>query len=544
MRFFLERYHRPAFFITWFLINLIQAAFTGLMDDEAYYWVYSQYPAWGYFDHPPMIAWLIKAGSMIFNGTLGVRFFIVLLNTLTLLLISNLLEKKNDYLFYAIAGSLMVAQIGGIIAVPDLPLLFFTSLFFLLYKRFISHTNFLNAILLGTGIALMLYSKYHGVLIVFFTLLSNIKLLAKYQTYIVAAVTLLLFAPHIFWQIEHDLPSIQYHLIERNASEYRIRYTSEYVFGQFALAGPIVGWLLLYAAFNYKSNSVSERALKFSMVGIYAFFLVSTFKGRVEANWTVPAFIGLIVLSHQFLIDKPNFQKWLYRLLPISLILVLVVRIFMGAPVSRVNEISKDEFHGNKEWVAEVNSKSNGLPVVFIDSYQSPSKYMFYSGNISLGLNTVQYRRNNYNYWPIEDSLIGKKVIVIGAKDSLLTGNFQHAYLEKSGYRIIDNYFSFSKVQLKDLELSGNKLSFLAKSPANYLSLFKNPEYANVKILFAVITPDVRVEYIATGLSVSDIQNEEQQFNIDFPLNFKEGQLVKLAIESSVDPSLNSISIK
>lgn len=544
MRSFLEKYHRPAFFISWFLINVIQAAFTGLMDDEAYYWVYSQYPAWGYFDHPPMIAWLIRAGSFIFDGTLGVRFFIVLLNTLTLVLISKLLEKKNDFLFYAIAGSLMVAQIGGIIAVPDLPLLFFVSLFFLLYKRFAEHTNFLNSILLGTGIALMLYSKYHGVLIVFFTLLSNIKLFTKYQTYIVAAVALLLFAPHILWQIEHDLPSVQYHLFERNASEYKIRFTTEYVFGQFALAGPIVGWLLLYAAFNYKSTSLSERALKFSMVGIYAFFLLSTFKGRVEANWTVPAFVGLIVLSHQFLVNKPNSRKWVYRLLPVTLILVLGVRIFMAAPIDRVASISKDEFHGNEEWVEEVNLKANGLPVVFTNSYQSPSKYMFYSGNISMGMNTPRYRRNNYNFWPIEDSLIGKKVIVVGAKDTVLKETFQHVYLKESGYCIVENYFSFSKVQLKDLELTGNKLSFLAKSPKNYLQLFQEPGYSNSRILFAVITEDVGIEYVPTGLTVRDFRSEEQQFTIDFTLNLKEGQIVKLAIESSVDPSLNSTSIK
>ncbi len=544
MRSFLEKYHRPAFFISWFLINFIQAAFTGLMDDEAYYWVYAQYPAWGYFDHPPMIAWLIKAGTFIFNGTLGVRFFIVLLNTLTLVLISKLLEKKNDFLFYAIAGSLMVAQIGGIIAVPDLPLLFFASLFFLLYKRFAEHTNLLNSILLGTGIALMLYSKYHGVLIVFFTLLSNLKLFARYQTYIVTAVALLLFAPHIFWQIEHDLPSVQYHLFERNASEYKFGFTTEYVLGQFALAGPIVGWLLLYAAFKYKSTSLSERALKFSMVGIYAFFLLSTFKGRVEANWTVPAFVGLIVLSHQFLVDKPNSRKWIYRLLPVTLVLVLVVRIFMAAPIERVAAISKDEFHGNREWVEEVSSKANGIPVVFTNSYQSPSKYMFYSGNISMGLNTPRYRRNNYNFWPIEDSLIGKKVIVIGAKDSLLKDTFQHGYLKESGYTFVEHYFSFSKVQLKDLELKDNKLSFLAKSPENYLPLFQLADYANARILFAVITPDVGVEYIPTGLTVKEIFKEEQQFDIAYPLNLKKGQIVKLAIESSVDPSLNSTSIK
>ncbi len=33
---------------TWFLINLLQALFTGLHPDEAYYWMYSKFLDWGY----------------------------------------------------------------------------------------------------------------------------------------------------------------------------------------------------------------------------------------------------------------------------------------------------------------------------------------------------------------------------------------------------------------------------------------------------------------------------------------------------------------
>jgi hypothetical protein len=40
----------------WLLINLIQAYFTGIAHDEAYYWMYSNNLAWGYFDHPPMVS--------------------------------------------------------------------------------------------------------------------------------------------------------------------------------------------------------------------------------------------------------------------------------------------------------------------------------------------------------------------------------------------------------------------------------------------------------------------------------------------------------
>jgi 4-amino-4-deoxy-L-arabinose transferase-like glycosyltransferase len=75
--------------IAWFLINLIQAYFMEIMSDEAYYGLYAANPAWGYYDHPPMIALLIRISSFIFSGNLGIRFMTVFLQTGTLILIWN-----------------------------------------------------------------------------------------------------------------------------------------------------------------------------------------------------------------------------------------------------------------------------------------------------------------------------------------------------------------------------------------------------------------------------------------------------------------------
>ena len=59
MKFFFQKNHRLLFYTSWLLLALAQSASTELIADEAYYWVYSQFPAWGYFDHPPMIAFLV-----------------------------------------------------------------------------------------------------------------------------------------------------------------------------------------------------------------------------------------------------------------------------------------------------------------------------------------------------------------------------------------------------------------------------------------------------------------------------------------------------
>ena len=49
----------------WLIVQSIVAFNAELFHDEAYYWLYSKYPDWGYFDHPPLVAMLIKIGNFI-----------------------------------------------------------------------------------------------------------------------------------------------------------------------------------------------------------------------------------------------------------------------------------------------------------------------------------------------------------------------------------------------------------------------------------------------------------------------------------------------
>src|SRR6056297_3894152 len=85
-----------------FALNLIQASITELIYDEAYYWYYAQDMAWGYFDHPSMVAFLIKISGFLFDGELGVRFMSCLLSAGTYILLWLLIDnpKKKDYVVH------------------------------------------------------------------------------------------------------------------------------------------------------------------------------------------------------------------------------------------------------------------------------------------------------------------------------------------------------------------------------------------------------------------------------------------------------------
>lgn len=546
---FFRKNHLTVFFICWFLLGIIQAAGTELFDDEAYYWVYSQFPAWGYFDHPPMIAWLIKAGGIFFNGEAGIRFFIVVLNTATLYIIYRLLRTKDDALFYLISFSFAVAQIGGMIAVPDLPLLFFVALFFYIYRDFVESPRLLNAVLLGCTVSLMMYSKYHGLIIVLSTLLSNPSLFRRPHTYLVAGISLLLYAPHLYWQYTHDFPSVRYHLFERNARHYQFLFTAEYLMGQLLVAGPIIGWLFLWASFRFRPITITERALKYTMVGTYLLFLVSTLKGRVEANWTTPAFVSLIILSHQYLVDKPKLRRIVVTTLPITLVFVLAGRIYMLMDIEPLKFIKKDEFHQNIVWTREIRDSANGANVVFLSSYQRASKYWFYTGDTAFSLNNPSYRRNNYNYLPLEDSIFNEPAFVVAGWDSsVFNVPFQSSAIRQSGGARVKNYFSFSRIRVEDMEIDqkSKQIAFTVITPANYLPYMQQSPMDTATIYLAIVAELKPVLYYSTGIQVSDIKAQQCRFMVPIPATLPPGRYpAKMVISSclSGQPSLNSTGI-
>ena len=134
----------------WWVINLLQAAFTGLANDEAYYWYFAQHLDWGYFDHPPMVALLVWLSSWM-PGTLGIRFFATLLQPLYLLIFWHLIKpsdatRRDALLYVLLCFSQPLLQLYGFMALPDAPLMMCTVLFLWAFKRFDNNTNIANAL--------------------------------------------------------------------------------------------------------------------------------------------------------------------------------------------------------------------------------------------------------------------------------------------------------------------------------------------------------------------------------------------------------------
>ena len=443
-----------------FLINLLQSYFTELIFDEAYYWYYAQKMAWGYFDHPPMVALLIKIGTSFLPGELGVRFMSCVLSILSLIILWLLIDnpKKNNFIphFFILVFSMTLMNAYGFFTLPDTPLLFFTTLFLYYYKKFIAAPSVLLAIALGVVMAALMYSKYHAVLVIIFVLLSNIKLVLNKYAWLAVIIALLCYTPHFIWLFQNDFISIKYHISERPNRGYEFGdFTLGFFINLVALFGFTFPWIYK-ALFKTKSTDQFTKALLFLIYGVLLFFFVSSFNRRIQTQWIIVICIPLVVLAFNFMVQNDNAKKWIFRMGLVNIVILLYARLaLVYPPLSPLVY----EAHGNKEWVGALQSQIGTTPVVFENSYRLAPMYAFYSGSTTFSLNNIMYRQNQYSIDESESKIQHERVLYVSKY--MKQGDISFEMPNKSLFygTYIEDFESFRKLRcyIADVAVSRTK---------------------------------------------------------------------------------------
>lgn len=455
---FLINYKRSAkiagiLFSIWFILNILQANFTELFHDEAYYWTWAQDLAWGYAEHPPAVACMIWAGGFL-PAELGVRFFAVIINTLALFLVYSLTDKKNTVLFFALFLCMPLVHIAGILAVPDAPFIFFVCLYFYAFRKFLTKENIVHSCLLAVAVAGMLYSKYHAGMVLFFTLLSYPKLLINRYFWLVALISFGLYFPHFQWALAHGFASLKFHLLERSKGGYRFEYTHSYILGEILALGGIVGIYFISLFFSVKNKTENtdyqwNKTLKWVCFGVFGFLFLLTFHQHVEANWAASAFIPFLLLTYQNLENQLDKQKIFYMIAIPTILIIMVGRLYLIWDfLPKEAKTVRNDFHGWKKWAKQIDSLANGKVVVFSNSYQAPAKYTFYTGKPSFSLNSFHYHRTQYDLSNIEEQIQGKDVCFMGTYRMNGEMNEVKTIQGTYFYTFIPNFHSFNKVKI------------------------------------------------------------------------------------------------
>lgn len=395
-----------------FFTNLLQSYFTPLIFDEAYYWYYAQNLAWGYFDHPPMVAFIIKLGGLLFDGELGVRFISCLLSIGTLVILWLTVEnpKKKKYVvpFFVLTFSMALLNAYGFFTLPDTPLLFFTALLLYVYRRFLLDPSLRWAVFMGLVMAGLMYSKYHAVLVIVLVLLSNLKLLANRYAWLSVVVALLCYTPHFIWLYQNDFVTISYHLFDRPNAAYSFeKYTLGYFVNLVAIFGLTFPWIY-WSLIKTKASDTFTKALLYLTYGVLIFFFISSFNRRIQTQWIIIIAIPLAILTFRYMMQNETVNRWIYRMGAVNIILILYLRSgLIYEPLSPVYY----ETHGNKELVKKIKAEVGDMPLIFINSYRNAPMFAFYTGNRTYSLNNQYYRQNQYSIDDSETKIQHQKVL-------------------------------------------------------------------------------------------------------------------------------------
>lgn len=503
------------------VINLFQSGYTFLFEDEAYYYVWTKNLDFGYFDHPPMVALWAAMGSNFIEGELGLRLMSTISFSFMLWIIWLMIDTKEKWqhvgLFFLVVVSLTFWQVFGFIITPDTPLLLFTALFLLAYKRFLDDENIINIMFLGLAMAGMLYSKYHGILVIGFVVISHLKLLQNSRFWMAGLFGLILFLPHLYWQYENGFPSFEYHLKERGKKPYSVLNNLTHLVNMIAVVG-ITFPVIYNAFFKQQIKTVFERSLKFIVYGFFVFFLISSFKSEPQAQWVIVILIPILIIVFPFFINRPRARRWLLILGSVQLGIILIIRVFLAFPSISPIEL---EPHVSQQWIPDLKKNTEGMPVVFVNSYRNASLYNFYTGIKTHSYSILKGRKSQYNLNDFENNMQGETIYSATrfVKNQPKLAKRYSSYIYGSR---IENYQSFEKVQClidsQELSMSAgqNEFEFSLINPYDKNITFDHVQFYGV---FQGYKNKILAKVPLTVKDITDVKpNEKKVFKASFDM--------------------------
>jgi 4-amino-4-deoxy-L-arabinose transferase-like glycosyltransferase len=288
------------------LIRLWVAAVAPLAPDEAYYWVWSRALAAGYLDHPPMVAWWIRAGTTLgADDPLGVR----LLGPFSAALGTLLLRDAADRLFPGRDAGLTAAVLlnatlamgaGAVVMTPDTPLLLFWTATLWAAARIAAGGPSAWWIAAGAFAGLAALSKYTAAFLPLglglYILIASPGWLRRREPWMGGLVAALLFVPVVIWNAQHDWIGLlrQGGRVADWRPERAFGFIAELLAGQFGLATPgvavlFVAGIVLAVVMTARTRDPAWSLLAALSVPPALVFLQHALGDRVQGNW--PAII-------------------------------------------------------------------------------------------------------------------------------------------------------------------------------------------------------------------------------------------------------------
>jgi 4-amino-4-deoxy-L-arabinose transferase-like glycosyltransferase len=400
-------------------VRLFVSANVGLVRDEAYYTLWSFWPGFGYFDHPPMVAWSIALGRMLLGeNDLAVRVVPVLATGVT----SWAVYRTGRLLFDARTAGIAVIWFNvtvaaGLlfIAAPDAPAVMFWALTVWAVAEFVARRNPNWWLVAGVFAGLGLLSKYTvgflgiGLLLYLVTSRERIGWLRLWQVWAGAALSLVVFVPNLIWNAQNGWGSIAFQ--GRRFGDYGLNFgvvsnVIDYLGGQVLATGVFlfVFTVIAIVMFAMRDDIPGRPNLAlpiFTAAPIFLYFLCYCIRFRVEANWPIVAWPVLSLAgawAAVHLRPRNPFGAWpltVFRWAQVPIGLILIGLIYVQAvwqPWSVVQTIDRTrDMRGWPGLYAEAAALGKANGATWISSM----------GNYGLAAELAVYGRFAGDSWPV-----------------------------------------------------------------------------------------------------------------------------------------------
>jgi 4-amino-4-deoxy-L-arabinose transferase-like glycosyltransferase len=207
------------------VVRFVCVARLPLGNGEAYYYSWSKFLDWSYYDHPPLVAWMVRATTVLGASPAAVRLGPILAAGAFGLLFYRLAERlyRPRAAFFAlmIVTALPVFIGTSFVLNPEAPLAPLWVGFLLTLEGMRRRDGFWRPLLAGALLGLAFLSKYTGVLLVPAALIyvacsaPTRRWLRRPSFYAGGAVALVLALPVLLWNQARGWPSLHLHLVER-----------------------------------------------------------------------------------------------------------------------------------------------------------------------------------------------------------------------------------------------------------------------------------------------------------------------------------------
>ena len=447
-------------------IRVMAAVVIELLPQEAYYWNYAQHLAWGYLDHPPMVAWLIAAGAWLgHSAEWSVRLGALLLWPVTAWALFGLSDRL--YGRAAAWGSLLLVSILpftagiGLFMTPDAPLIAAWAVALLALERALRSGRPGAWYVFGVALGLGLLSKYTIALLgggaLVFCLIdpASRRWLRSSHPYLALLLAMLVFSPVILWNMAHDWASFAFQGPGRwtGAWRFSLHVLLAYSLGLFtpaillALPGLFLAWRIDRPS-SWRDYTASPAAFVtvFTLVPASVFVIYACFH-QPRMNWIGPPMLALIPALAQGLTERRSTDNSLLRwsrpawvillgLLASSYLLAVTWMAYGGRfpqlPPRLAQAVSPRLGWSDlaRQVAVHANPDERGRPpvVVGMDPYNLASELGYYQHRMgmadALSRTTSQHlfgwRGLMFAFWTDPSSLAGRDLLLVSRTPTIL----------------------------------------------------------------------------------------------------------------------------